>query len=95
MVHRMSSGRGRRQRKLMREDYEELMDMGSVCHHHHRDGGMSVNSVGRISPETMMLTHLMSKANKNVKQRRAVIDSMNASQIKHLRHMVKGVLHMR
>ena len=71
MVRSMSSGRGRRQRKLMREDYEELMDMGSVHHHHchcHRGGGMSGSGVGRISPETMMLAHLMSKANKNTKQ---------------------------
>ena len=70
MIHSMSSGRGRRQRKLTREDYEELMDMGSVCHHHccrHHDG-MSSSGVGRISPETMMLAHLMSKANKNTKQ---------------------------
>ena len=69
--------------------------MGSVhCHHHrHRGGGMSVNSVGRISPETMMLAHLISKANKNVKQQRAVIDSMNTSQMKHFGCMVKGVLH--
>ena len=73
MVHSMSSGRGRRQRKLMREDYEELMDMGSVHHHHHHrhhhhGGGMSGSGVERISPETMMLAHLMSKANKNMKQ---------------------------
>ena len=72
------------------------MDMGSVHHHHHRclcGGGMSGSGVGRISSETMMLAHLMSKANKNTKQQRAVIDSMNTSQMKHLRHMVKGVLH--
>ena len=71
MVHSMSSGRGRRQRKLTREDYKELMDMGSVCHHHrhhHRGGGMSGSGVGRISPKTMMLAHLMNKANKNTKQ---------------------------
>ena len=72
MVHSMSSGRGRRQRKLTREDYEELMDMGSVrrhhCHHHRGGVGMSGSGVERISPETMMLAHLMSKANKNTKQ---------------------------
>ena len=71
MVRSISSGRGRRQRKLMREDYEELMDMGSVRHHHHRHhhgGGMSGSGVGRISPKTMMLAHLMSKANKNTEQ---------------------------
>ena len=71
MVCSMSSGRGRRQRKLTREDYEELMDMGSVCCHHrrhHHGGGMSGSGVGRISPNTMMLAHLMSKANKNMKQ---------------------------
>ena len=67
--------------------------MGSV-HRRHLGGGMSVNSVGRISPETMMLAHLMSKAIKNVKQKRAVIDSMNTSQMKHFGHMVKGLLHM-
>jgi len=89
-------------RKLTRRDYEELMysDSGRkrrrrrTTGRSHRGGGGTTGG-GRITPEAFMLAHLMSKANKNAKQRKAVVDSMNASQMKHVGRLVRGVLETR
>ena len=72
---RTRRGGRNKKRRLTHEDYEELMYSG--CHHGADGGG------GRISPETFMLAHLMSKVNKNTKQQRAVVDYMNANQMRH------------
>ena len=46
-------------------------------------------------PEALMLAHMMSKMNKNAKQRKAIIDSLNASQMRDVGHLVRGVLNVR
>ena len=45
-------------------------------------------------PEALMLVHMMSKMNKNAKQRKAIIDSLNASQMRDVGHLVRGVLNV-
>ena len=87
----------KKKRKLTRKDYEALMygDGGKRRRRRSHRGGGAVTRGGRISPETFMLAHLMSKANKNAKQRKAVVDSMNASQMKHVGRLVRGVLNTR
>ena len=69
-----------RKRKLTRKDYESLIKMGK------KRGG------GNVLPETVMLAHLMSSANRNVKQRQAVVDSLNENQVRHVGKLLKKVL---
>lgn len=47
---------------------------------------------GNVLPETVMLAHLMSSANRNVKQRQAVVDSLNENQVRHVGKLLKKVL---
>ena len=39
----------------------------------------------------MMLAHMMSKMSKNAKQRKAIIDSLNATQMRDVGHLMRGV----
>ena len=41
-----------------------------------------------------MLVHMMSKTNKNAKQRKAIVDSLNATQMQDVGHLVRGVLNV-
>ena len=45
-------------------------------------------------PEALMLAHMMSKMNKNAKQQKAIIDSLNATQMQDVGHLVRGVLNV-
>ena len=45
-----------------------------------------------VHPESVMLAHLMSSANRNTKQRQAVVDSLNESQVRHIGRLLKHVL---
>ena len=83
-----------RRRKLTRSNYEELIGLkGGRGKRKKR----SVKGGGKTShlPEAMMLAHMMSKTNKNAKQRKAIIDSLNATQMRDVGHLVRGVLNVR
>ena len=79
-------------KKLTREDYIRIIGgMGGKK----RGGGGGVRRGGTLAPETVMLAHLMSTANRNVKQRQAVVDSMNDHQVRQIGRMMKKVLNMK
>ena len=81
-----------RRRKLTRSDYEELIGLKGGRGKRKR----SVKGGGKTShlPEAMMLAHMMSKTNKNAKQRKAIIDSLNAIQMRDVGRLVRGVLNV-
>ena len=89
------SRKGKREKKLpqkkyTREDYLRIIGMGGK-----KRGGGGGGGGGSLAPETVMLAHLMSTANRNVKQRQAVVDSMNEHQVRQVGKMVKKVLNMK
>ena len=43
-------------------------------------------------PKTVMLAHLMSSANRNIKQRQAVVDSLNENQVHQIGKFLKQIL---
>ena len=90
------SRKGKREKKLAqkkytREDYIRIIGMGDKK----RGGGRRGGGGGSLAPETVMLAHLMSTANRNVKQPQAVVDSMNEHQVRQVGKMVKKVLNMK
>ena len=44
--------------------------------------------------EALMFVHMMSKTNKNARQRKAIVDSVNATQMRDVGHLVRGVLNV-
>ena len=71
-----------RRRKLTRSDNEELIGLkGGRGKRRWRK--RAIKGGGKMShlPEVMMLADMMSKMNKNAKQRKAIIDSLNATQM--------------
>ena len=86
------SRRKQRIKKLTRDDYLEIIGMVSKKR---RGGGGGGGGGGSVTPEAVMLAHFMSTANKNVKQREAVVDSMNEKQVKQIGKLVKNVLNMK
>ena len=79
-----------RRRKLTRSDYEELIGLKGGWGKRRwrkrsvKGGGKMMNHL----PEAMMLAHMMSKTNKNAKQRKAIVDSLNATQMQDVGHLV-------
>ena len=87
-----------RRRKLTRSDYKELIGLKAGRGKRKKWGKRSVKGGGKTRshlPEAMMLAHMMSKTNKNAKQRKAIIDSLNATQMRDVGHLVRGVLNVR
>ena len=87
-----------RRRKLTRSDYEELIGLKAGRGKRKKWGKRSLKGGGKTRshlPEAMMLAHMMSKTNKNAKQRKAIVDSLNATQMRDVGHLVRGVLNVR
>ena len=78
-----------RRRKLTRSDYKELIGLKRGWEKR-RWGKRTVKGGGKTNhlSEAMMLAHMMSKTNKNAKQQKAIIDSLNASQMRDVGHLV-------
>ena len=85
-----------RRRKLTRSDYEELIGLKGG-RGKRRWGKRTIKGGGKMShlSEAMMLVHMMSKTNKNAKQLKAIIDSLNATQMRDVGHLGQGVLKVR
>ena len=64
-------------KKLTREDYIRIIGGMEV----REQGGGGMRRGGTLAPQMVMLAHLMSTANRNVKQRQAVVESMNDHQV--------------
>ena len=81
--------RRRKLTQLTLSDYEELIGLKGGWRKRRR-GKRAIKGGGKTShlPEAMMLAHMMSKMNKNTKQRKAIIDSLNATQIRDVGHLV-------
>lgn len=89
-----------RRRQLTRSDYEELIGLKAGRGKRKKWGKRSLKGGGGKKtrshlPEAMMLAHMMSKTNKNAKQRKAIVDSLNATQMRDVGHLVRGVLNVR
>ena len=73
-----------RRRKLSQSDYEELIGLKGGWGKR-RWGKRSVKggAYGKMThlQEALMLAHMMCKTNKNAKQQKAIVDSMNATQM--------------
>ena len=78
-------------KKLTREDYICIIGGMGVK----KQGGGGMRRGGTLAPETVMLAHLMSTANRNVKQRQAVVESMNDHQVQQIGKMMKKALNMK
>ena len=80
-----------RRRKLTRSDYEELIGL-KEGQGKRRWGKRSSKGggYGKMTHllEALMLAHIMSKTNKNAKQQKAIVDSMNATQMRDVGHLV-------
>ena len=87
---------GKENKKLTREYYERLINIyddgmksgtKKNCYYSKKRTGGSI-----VQPETVMLAHLMSSTNRNVKQQQAVVDSLNENQVHQIGKFLKHIL---
>ena len=85
-----------KENKLTRKYYERLINI----YDNGMKSGMKKNRYyskkrtggSIVQPETVMLAHLMSSANRNVKQQQAVVDSLNENQVCQIGKFLKQIL---
>ena len=76
-----------KEKKLTREHYEKLINIYDGKKNmkkggkKYRRGTRTFGGLSAVHPETVMLAHFMSSANRNAKQREAVVDLLNEKQV--------------
>ena len=69
--------------------YDNGMKSGTKKTHYYSKKRMGGSIV---QPEMVMLVHLMSLANRNVKQQQAIVDSLNKNQVRQIGKFLKQIL---
>ena len=87
---------GKENKKLTCEYYKRLINIyddsmkSDTKKNHYYSKKRTGGSI--VQPETVMLAHLMSSANRNVKQQQAVVDSLNENQVHQIGKFLKHIL---